>query len=65
MIHLTNEGHRALFMWSGGIVVRTLHFRLKRSRVRLSAIPLASNNLGQVVHTPVTKLYNLVLVKDR
>ena len=40
-------------MWPGGVVVRALDLRLKRSRVRISAVPLSGNNLGQVVHTHV------------
>ena len=46
-------------------MVRALDLRLKRSRVRISAVPLSGNNLGQVVHThvPVTKQYSLVPVK--
>jgi len=46
-------------------MVRALYLRLKRSRVRISAVPLSGNNLGQVVHThvPATKQYSLVLVK--
>jgi len=41
---------------AGGVVVRALDLRLKkvkRSRVRISAVPLTGNNLGQVVHTHV------------
>jgi len=38
--------------WPGGVVVRVLDLRLKRSRIRISAVPL-SRNLGQVVHTRV------------
>jgi len=38
---------------AGGVVVRALDLRLKRSRVRISAVPLSVNNLGQVVHTHV------------
>ena len=34
-------------------VTRALDLRLKKSRVRLSAVPLSGNNLGQVVHTHV------------
>ena len=33
--------------------VRTLDLRVKRSRVRISAVSLSGNNLGQVVHTRV------------
>jgi len=40
-------------VWPGGVVVRALDLRLKRSRVRISAVPLSGNNLGQVVHTHV------------
>jgi len=34
-------------------MVRALDLRLNRSRVRISAVSLAGNNLGQVVHTQV------------
>jgi len=37
----------------GSVVVRALDLRLRMSRVRLSAVPLLGNNLGQVVHTHV------------
>ena len=37
----------------GGVMVRALDSRLGRSRVRISAVPLSGNNLGQVVHTSV------------
>ena len=42
-----------------------LDLRLRRSRVRLPAVPFSGSNLGQVVHTraSVTKQYNLVSVK--
>ena len=40
-------------MWPGGVVVRALDLRPKRSRVRISAVPLSGNNFGQVVHTHV------------
>ena len=40
-------------VWSGGVVVRALDLRLKRSRVRISAVPVTGNNLGQVVHARV------------
>ena len=43
----------AMTMWPGGVVVRALDLRLKRSRVRISAVPLSGNNLGQVVHNRV------------
>ena len=51
----------------GGVMVRALDLRLKRSRVRLPAVPLSANNLGQVVHTcaSVTKHYKLVPVKGQ
>jgi len=39
--------------WPGRVVVRALDLRLKRSRVRISAVPLSGNNLGQVVHKHV------------
>jgi len=42
-----------IFEWSGGVIVRTLDLRFKRSRVRISAVPLSGNNPGQVVHTRV------------
>jgi len=32
---------------------RALDLRLKRSPVRISAVPLSGNNIGQVVHTRV------------
>ena len=32
-------------------MVRALDLRLKRSRVRISTIPLSCNNLGYVVYT--------------
>jgi len=35
-------------------VVRALDLRLKRSPVRISAVPRPGNNFGQVVHTHVT-----------
>ena len=38
---------------TGGVVVRAFDLRLKRSRLRISAVPLSGNNLGQVVHTRV------------
>ena len=52
----------------GGVVVRALDLRLRRSRVQLPAVALSGSNLGQVVHThvplsPFTKQYNLVPVK--
>ena len=34
-------------------MVKVLDLRLKRSRVRISAVPLSGNKLGQVVHTRV------------
>ena len=34
-------------------MVRAFDLRLKRSRVRISAVPVSGNNLGQVVHTHV------------
>ena len=34
-------------------MVRALDLRLRRSRVRISAVPLSGNNLEQVVHTHV------------
>ena len=40
-------------MSPGGVVVRALDLRLKKSQVRISAVPLPGNNLGQVVHTRV------------
>jgi len=42
-----------IFEWPGGVIVRTLDLRFKRSRVRISAVPLSGNNPGQVVHTRV------------
>jgi len=44
-------------------MVRAMDLRLNRSRIRLPAVPLSGNNLGQVVHTYmclVTKQYNSV-----
>ena len=41
-------------MWPGGVVVRALDVRLRRSRVRFPAVPLSGNNLGQVVHVPLS-----------
>jgi len=34
-----------------GVVVRAFDLRLRRSGVRISAVPLSGNNPGQVVHT--------------
>ena len=34
-------------------MVRALDLRLERSRVRISAVTLSGNNLGQVAHTHV------------
>ena len=34
-------------------MVRAIYLRLERSRVRITAVALSSNNLGQVVHTHV------------
>ena len=34
-------------------MVSAFDLRLKKSRVRISAVPLSANNLGQVVHTHV------------
>ena len=34
-------------------MITALDLRRKRSRVRISAVPLSCNNLGQVVHTRV------------
>ena len=39
--------------WPGGVLVRALDLRLKRSRVRISAVTLSGDNLGQVGHTHV------------
>ena len=44
---------RTLLVWPGGVMVRALDLRLKRSRVRISAVPLSGNNLGKDVHTLV------------
>jgi len=56
-------------VWLGGVVVRALDLRLRRSRVRSPAAPLSGNNLGQVVHihecASVTKQYHLVPVEGR
>jgi len=35
-------------------MVRALDLQLKTSRIRISAVPLSGNNIGQVVHTHVT-----------
>jgi len=45
--------NRVRTAWPGGVglVVRALDLRLKRSRVRISAVPLSVNNTGQVVRT--------------
>jgi len=45
-------------------MVRAFDLRLIRSRVRISAVPLSGNNLGQVVYTcaSVIKQYKLVPV---
>ena len=45
------DGIHVPSMWPGGIVVGALDLRLKRSRIRVSAVPLSGNNLGQVIHT--------------
>ena len=46
------DGIHVPSMWPGGIVVgASLDLRLKRSRIRVSAVPLSGNNLGQVIHT--------------
>ena len=50
--------------WLGGVVVRAL----TRDREIVSSTPgcrIAGNNSGQVVHTHVTKQYNLVPAKGR
>jgi len=49
------------------LVYIAMDLRLKRSRVRISAVQPSGNNLGQVVYTyaSVTKQYNLVTVKQR
>jgi len=52
-LQLYFRGTSAYPVWPGGVVVRALDLRLKRSRVRISAVPLSSNNTGQVVHTHV------------
>jgi len=45
---LTLRPHR--IVWPGGVVVTALDLRLKRSPVRISAVPVSGNNLGHVVH---------------
>jgi len=40
-------------VWLAGVMVRALDLGLKRSRVPITAVSLAGNNLGQVVHTLV------------
>ena len=60
--------HSIVHAWLGGVMVRALDVRLERSRVRMPAVPLSGNNLGQVVHTScasLTKQSNLVPVKGR
>jgi len=49
-----------------GVMFRAFDLQLKRSRVRISTVPLSGNNLGQVVHThvPVSQSY-LVPIKGR
>jgi len=42
-------------------VARALDLRLERSRVRISAVPLSANNLGQVVHTRMPLLPNSII----
>ena len=62
--------HR-IHVWPGRVVAGALDLRLKRSRVRISAVPLSGNNLGQVIHThththtraSVAKQYNLIPVR--
>jgi len=55
-------------VWSGGVVVRALDLRLRRSCVRLSALRFQVTTLGKLfTHTraSVAKQYNLVPVKGR
>ena len=53
MCVLSNGGIAHDLEWPGGVVVRALDLRVKRSSVRISAVPLPGNNPGQVVHTHV------------
>ena len=51
-------------------MVSASDLRLKKSRVRISAVPLSGNNLGQVVHThvpllPSSAAWQLVPAKRR
>jgi len=48
---LSNGGIAHDLEWPGGVVVRALDLRVKRSSIRISAVPLPGNNPGQVVHT--------------
>ena len=52
LLYCTAASHR-IHVWPGRVVAGALDLRLKRSRVRISAVPLSCNNLGQVVHTHV------------
>jgi len=57
-------------VWPVGIMVRVLDLQLQRLRVRLSAIPLSSNNLGKLfTHVPLTpnsiNLHRLTSVKKK
>jgi len=38
-------------VWPGGVVVRRLDLRLKRSQVRILAVTLSGSNLRKAVHT--------------
>jgi len=42
-------------VWPGGVMVRPFDLRLRKLRVRLTAVSLSDNNLGQVVraHVPL------------
>jgi len=45
--------HSYVIVRRSGVMVRALDSWFSRSRVRISAVPLSGNNLGQVVHTHV------------
>ena len=50
-LHLTSS---VPLVWPGGVMVTaSIGLRLERLQVRLPAVPVSGNNLGQVVHTHV------------
>ena len=51
MLRIYSSTHKLAL--PSGIMVRALDLRLKRSRVRIPAVPLSGNNLGQVIHIHV------------